>query len=213
MLIPDRQRRKLHIALEQYAPLHTRSKVPYGVPLSVQVTYPKGKLMLNCGRSKTKDVFISPAQQEQPRNSEASDTPSLWSHSTSLISRQGLWSSNASTRSSNDSTASLPAQNEASASTPTLPQFPGSAMLSTSAGNYSPSSKSPPMTPLYKAPSLQSMSALSLSHSSPQQRSSLPPPATASPTLDGYKANRISEPPVKNMMSTNEDDRHHNVSL
>lgn len=105
MPIPDRQRRKLQSALEQYAPLHTKCKIPYGVPLNVQCVYPKGKMMLNCSRSKIGDVFVNPASQ--PRDSESSDNTSIWSHSASFMSKpSGFWSSNASTRSSTDSYSS-----------------------------------------------------------------------------------------------------------
>lgn len=206
MPIPDRQRRKLQSALEQYAPLHTKSKVPYGVPLPVQCTFPKGKMILNCSRSKTTDVFISPAQ----RNSESSDATSIWSHPASLVSRpSGFWSSNASTRSSNESSTSASASTSAAAAAAAVssdgshnvPQFPGSALLSTSAGNYASSSNtslhSPPMSPIRATASIQSIKS-SLSNSSPkqQQRVSLPTPIvnasnpTNSPTLDHQNSYR-----------------------
>ncbi|KAI7893814.1 AEX-3 domain-containing protein [Mucor mucedo] len=212
MPIPDRQRRKLQSALEQYAPLHTKSKIPYGVPLPVQCTFPKGKMILNCSRSKTTDVFISPAQ----RNSESSDATSIWSHSASLVSRpSGFWSSNASTRSSNESSTSASASTPAASALSSaaaaaassadgshnIPQFPGSALLSTSAGNYASSSStslhSPPMSPIRTTASIQSIKS-SLSNSSPkqQQRVSLPTPIvnasnpTNSPTLDHQNSYR-----------------------
>lgn len=209
MPIPDRQRRKLQSALEQYAPLHTKSKIPYGVPLPIQYTFPKGKMILNCSRSKTTDAFISPAKQ--PRNSESSDATSIWSHPASLVSRpSGFWSSNASTRSSNESNTSVSVN--ASDGPPNLPQFPGSALLSTSVGNYASSSNtslhSPPMSPIRTTASIQSIKS-SLSTSSPkQQRVSLPTPIvnaanpTNSTTLDHQNSyrkatGRRSEPPPK----------------
>lgn len=216
MMIPERQRRKLQAALEQYAPMHTKCKIPYGVPLPVQCTFPKGKLILSCSRSKSTNVFISPAKQ--PRDSESSDVTSIWSHSASFMSRpSGFWSSNVSTRSSNDSSSSVTANgNTDHHDTPHLPQFPGSAMLSTSAGNYASSSTSslhsPPMSPIRPATSIQSiqssMSTSSLSRSPKPQRVSMPSPIVnaASPSngssLDHQnsyrKANyRRSEPPPK----------------
>lgn len=206
MPIPDRQRRKLQSALEQYAPLHTKSKIPYGVPLPIQCTFPKGKLILNCSRSKSTDAFISPARL--PRDSESSDATSIWSHPASLVSRpSGFWSSNASTRSSNES---------ATSDAPNLPQYPGSALLSTSAGNYTSSNTSlhsPPMSPIRTTASIQSIQS-SLSTSSlprtpnQQQRVSMPSPIvnaanpTNSTTLEHQnsyrKANyRRSEPSPK----------------
>jgi hypothetical protein len=210
MLIPDRQRRKLQSALEQYAPLHTKCRIPYGVPLPVQCTFPKGKMILNCNRSKTTDIFISPARQR--RDSESSDNTSIWSHPASLMSRpSGFWSSNASTRSSNESSNS--ATNDKHIHN--VPQFPGSAMLSTGAGNYAASTSansSPQMSPIRTVASIQSiqssMSTSSLSRSSPkpQQRVSMPTPvvnaASPSSSLEHHhsyrKANqRRSEPPPK----------------
>lgn len=215
MMIPERQRRKLQAALEQYAPMHTKCKIPYGVPLPVQCTFPKGKLILNCSRSKSTDVFISPARQ--PRDSESSDVTSIWSHSASFMSRpSGFWSSNVSTRSSNDSSSSVTVNGTDNNDTPHLPQYPGSAMLSTSAGNYASSSTSslhsPPMSPIRPATSIQSIqssiSTSSLSRSPKPQRVSMPSPIVnaASPnnstSLDHQnsyrKANyRRSEPPPK----------------
>ncbi|KAI8047466.1 hypothetical protein BDF21DRAFT_441699 [Thamnidium elegans] len=193
MPIPDRQRRKLQSALEQYAPLHTKSKIPYGVPLPIQCTFPKGKLILNCSRSKSTDIFISPARL--PRDSESSDATSIWSHPASLVSRpSGFWSSNASTRSSNESAAS---------DAPNLPQYPGSALLSTSTGNYASSNNSlhsPPMSPTRTAASIQSiqssLSTSSLPRTPNQQRVSMPSPIvnaanpTNSTTLDHQNSYR-----------------------
>lgn len=207
MPIPDRQRRKLQSALEQYAPLHTKCKIPYGVPLPIQCTFPKGKLILNCSRSKSTDIFISPARQ--PRDSESSDATSIWSHPASLVSKpSGFWSSNTSTRSSNESATSA-------SDTPNLPQYPGSALLSTSTGNYTSSNTSlhsPPMSPIRTTASIQSiqssLSTSSLPKTPIQQRVSLPSPIvnaanpTNSTTLEHQhsyrKANyRRSEPSPK----------------
>jgi hypothetical protein len=227
MLVPERQRRKLQAALEQHAPMHTKCKIPYGVPLPIQCTFPKGKLMLNCSRSKSTDVFISSARL--PRDSESSDVTSVWSHSASFISRpSGFWSSNASTRSSNESSSSV-AANGVDNNTPNLPQYPGSAMLSTSAGNYASSSTSslhsPPMSPIRPAASIQSLqsslSTSSLSRSSKPQRVSMPSPIVNAATpnngasLDHQnsyrKANyRRSEPPPK--AKANEHNEQQDVS-
>ncbi|KAI8645606.1 AEX-3 domain-containing protein [Parasitella parasitica] len=218
MPIPDRQRRKLQSALELYAPLHTKCKIPYGVPLPVQCTYPKGKMILNCTRSRATDIFISPAR---PRDSESSDTnTSVWSHSASFMSKpSGFWSSNASTRSSDESATSISNANPTKATTPILskintgehmlPQLPGLAMLSTSTGNYASSSTSslhsPPMSPIRPTTSIQSLHSASSNVSrSPNQRVSMPSPITAAnvTSLDKQnsyrKANyRRSDPPPK----------------
>ena len=220
MPIPDRQRRKLQAALEQYAPMHTKCKIPYGVPLPVQCTFPKGKLMLNCSRSKSTDIWVSPARQ--PRDSESSDINSLLSHSASFMSRpSGFWSSNASTRSSNDSSSSV-AINGTNHTTPSAPQFPGSAMLSTSAGNYTSSSStslhSPPMSPIRHVnsiPSIKSSLSTSSTPRSPKQRVSMPAPLvnaaspSNSPTLDHQNSyskatHRRSEPPPKPTHTNND---------
>lgn len=213
MMIPDRQRRKLQSALEQYAPLHTKCKIPYGVPITVQCTFPKGKMILNCNRSKTTDIFISPARQ--PRESESSDNTSVWSHPASIMSKpSGFWSSNTSTRSSNESSNSATGCGDKHAHS--LPQYPGSAMLSMSAGNYAASTSansSPQMSPIRPVASIQSiqssMSTSSLSKFSPkpQQRVSMPTPTinAASPSNNSNehqhsyrKANyRASEPPPR----------------
>lgn len=224
MLIPDRQRRKLQSALEQYAPLHTKCRIPYGIPLPVQCTFPKGKMILNCNRSKTTDIFISPARQ--PRDSESSsDNTSIWSHPASIMSRpSGFWSSNASTRSSNESSNSTTNDKHNN----NIPQYPGSAMLSTSAGNYAAStsaSSSPQMSPIRTVASIQSIqSSMSTSslRSSPKppppqqkQRVSMPTPIinAASPGTSlehqhSYrKANhRRSEPPPKASINNGELD-------
>ncbi|KAI9019384.1 AEX-3 domain-containing protein [Phycomyces nitens] len=157
MPLPTRARRKLQSSLEQYAPLHTRFKVPYGVPLSILETFPNGRLLLNCGRSKTQDVFVSPAQR---RDSESSDGYSLMSHPASTNSKpiSGFWSSNNSTRSSNDSATSLPYGIEMP--TPSLPQFPNFAKLAittqsstSSPAPHSPVVSSPQLVPQRSTPS------------------------------------------------------------
>ncbi|KAI8370884.1 AEX-3 domain-containing protein [Choanephora cucurbitarum] len=197
MFIPERQRRKLQSGLEQYAPLHTKYKVPYGVPLPVQCAFPKGKMILNCSRSRTTDIFISPAAR-QPRTSESSsDNISLWS-----LSRP--WSSNTSTRTSNDSTIS----------TPHLPQYPGSAVLSTSTGNYAASSSSlslhsPPLSPLKANSSVQSFQT-SLSTSSinrpTARRTSLSVVNAAHPNPNGLDhQHSYRKASIKRSDSTTED--------
>ncbi|KAF7726210.1 hypothetical protein EC973_009008 [Apophysomyces ossiformis] len=126
MLIPERQRRKLQASMGQYASMHTRSRVPYGVPLTTRETFPNGRLLLQCLRPKSQDPFISPAQ---PRSSESSDLHSIRSHPPSTLSRplSGFWSVNGSSRTSNDSSISLPAMIDLPA--PSMPQFPGFAKL------------------------------------------------------------------------------------
>jgi hypothetical protein len=90
-----------------------------------------------------------------------------------------------------------------------LPQFPGSAMLSTSAGNYASSSTSslhsPPMSPIRPTASIQSIQSTSSNLSrSPSQRVSMPTPITAATVTPLDKQNsyrnanyRRSDPPPK----------------
>ncbi|KAI8377993.1 AEX-3 domain-containing protein [Radiomyces spectabilis] len=122
MRLPDRQRRKLQLSLEQYAPLHTRSKVPYGVPLTIKEAFPKGRMMLNCHRSKAQELSTS-----LPRKSESSANHSIWSNPASVLSRplSGFWSANESIRSSNDSDISFAPD----IPTPVMPQHPSNAKL------------------------------------------------------------------------------------
>ncbi|CEG77253.1 hypothetical protein RMATCC62417_12039 [Rhizopus microsporus] len=199
MPLPERQRRKLQSALEQYAPLHTRYKIPYGVPLPVQNTFPKGKLILHCSRSRTTDVYVSPARL--PRDSESSDTTSIWSNPASLISNSLGLSSNVSTRSSNESSGTSYESKEDP--TPSLPQFPGSAFFSTNYNSSTTSLQSTLTGPI--RPSLSSSS-----NKSPHQRVSMPITA-ATPSSNGHnsyrKANqRRSEPPkgADNLFSLNQ---------
>ncbi|KAI8990046.1 hypothetical protein BDB01DRAFT_717940 [Pilobolus umbonatus] len=206
ILIPERQRRKLQAALEQYAPLHTRCKIPYGVPITVQQSYPRGKMILNCNRSTISDAYVSPAHQH--RKSESSDGTSIWSHNASVISKPSeFWSTTGSTRTSDESSISL---GDINSRAPHLPQFPGLAMLSTSVGNYSTSSKSSinslPMNHIHPTLSMQSSlsNSSATSRSNPNRVSSTSTPITAAspPTTTSiiesehsyYKpATRISE--------------------
>lgn len=183
MTIPDRQRRKLQAALEQYAPLHTKCRISYGIPLPVQCVYPKGKMVLNCNRSKSTDKFISPAK---PRDSISSDTTSILSLTGSLISKPSEFLSMVGSHSSIESASSDALNN-------THPQLPGSAMLSTSAGNYASSlhNSSPPISPLRKVPSVQS----NLSRNSPKlQRMSIPTPIVT--TASSPSSSALESPDV-----------------
>ncbi|CAO3682152.1 unnamed protein product [Rhizopus stolonifer] len=185
MPLPNRQRRKLQVALEQYAPLHTRCKIPYGVPLTVQHTFPKGRLMLRCNRSKTTDIYISPSQL--PRDSESSDTTSIWSNTTSFMSNPFGMSSNISVQSSTESSTSYEDD-----LVPSLPQLPGSAFFSSKFASTT-SLQSPPVSPLRP-----SISSSSLNH---HQRVSVPVTA-ANPGKgqNSYRksSQRRSEPTPKN---------------
>lgn len=67
--IPVRQRRKLLSGFEEFAALHTRYKIPYGIPLSVREAYPNGRLPLSNGRSKT----MLPLEQRRPRFDNIAD--------------------------------------------------------------------------------------------------------------------------------------------
>ncbi|KAG0183459.1 hypothetical protein DFQ29_004403 [Apophysomyces sp. BC1021] len=193
MLIPDRQRRKLQTSMEQYASLHTRSRVPYGVPLTTQQTFPNGRLLLQCLRPKSQDPFVSPAQ---PRSSESSDLHSIRSHSQSVVSRpmSGFWSVNGSTRSSNDSSISLPVTIDAL--TPSMPQFPGFAKLATNPQGFASS------TSLH----IQAVSATQAS--GPRtQRLSMPTQSSAGPpSQETAVHNRHSEPPQPRQTPSITDD-------
>ncbi|KAI9272513.1 AEX-3 domain-containing protein [Sporodiniella umbellata] len=158
--LPNRQRRKLQVALEQYAPLHTRCKIPYGVPLSAQHAFPKGKLMLRCNRSKTTDIYVSPAQL--PRDSESSsDTNSIWSNTTSFISNPFGMSSNMSVQSSTESNTSCEED-----VVPGLPQLPGSAFFSNNVTS-TPSLSSPPLRPSVSTSSLGSRLSMPVTAANP----------------------------------------------
>ncbi|KAI8576404.1 hypothetical protein K450DRAFT_257121 [Umbelopsis ramanniana AG] len=67
--IPVRQRRKLLSGFEEFAALHTRFKIPYGIPLPVREAYPNGRLPLSNGRSKT----MLPLEQRRPRYDNIAD--------------------------------------------------------------------------------------------------------------------------------------------
>ncbi|OAD78383.1 hypothetical protein PHYBLDRAFT_140478 [Phycomyces blakesleeanus NRRL 1555(-)] len=195
MPLPTRARRKLQSSLEQYAPLHTRFKVPYGVPLPVLETFPNGRLLLNCGRSKTQDVFVSPAQR---RDSESSDGYSLMSHPASTNSKpiSGFWSSNNSTRSSNDSVTSLPLGIDMPA--PSLPQFPNFAKLAIT--TQSSTSSPAPHSSVVSSPQL----APQRSTPSPS-RSSLPTQGVSNPQKEAGEDNRRSGPPQFKSKNNNQN--------
>ncbi|KAI9318757.1 AEX-3 domain-containing protein [Dichotomocladium elegans] len=149
LAIPDKQRRKLYSALEQYAPLHgARYRIPYGVPLSVRELFPNSRMLLSCGRSKVQSSYDAPSIS---RNSDASEfSHSIWSNTGSVASNNtgrrlsGFWSSNNSTKSSNDSSTSLPASVDT-----THPQYPGTVKLAIlpQASTSSSSLHTPPTSP------------------------------------------------------------------
>lgn len=147
--LPDRQRRKLQAALEQYAPLHTTYRIPYGVPLSVRETFPNGRMLLSCGRSRVQSTFDTPSGTI--RRSEPSEfRSSVWSNGTSASSNRplsGFWSSNVSTQSSNDSSTSLPLSLDLPP--PALPQYPGTAKIAgdLKASSSTSSLHTPPRSP------------------------------------------------------------------
>ncbi|ORZ20288.1 AEX-3 domain-domain-containing protein [Absidia repens] len=179
-MLPDRQRRKLQAAMEQYCSLHTRRRVPYGVPLSVQMAFPNGRLLLSCNRSKLQDVFETPASRN--RVSESFDSSSLWSSTKSgkqLPRSSGVWNTSPSTRSSNESFGSQ-SMGTTDLSQQTMPQFPSFAKLAinpqaatSSSSLHSNSSTSSPISPTTET-----------NHSSSfQQRSSMP-------VMQSYMVNR-----------------------
>ena len=157
--IPDRQRKKLYTAIEQYAPLHnSRHRIPYGVPLSVKEMFPNSRMLLSCGRSKVQNTFDTPQQQRSSNVSEFSN--SIWSNNNTISTiassynnnngstgrrLSGLWSSNTSTRSSNDSSTSL--STSLDVPLPTLPQYPGSVKLAGQGTSSTSSLHTPPMSP------------------------------------------------------------------
>ena len=157
--IPDRQRKKLYAAIEQYAPLHnSRHRIPYGVPLSVKEMFPNSRMLLSCGRSKVQNTFDTPQQQRSSNVSEFSN--SIWSNNNTISTTastsnnnngstgrrlSGLWSSNTSTRSSNDSSTSL--STSLDVPLPTLPQYPGSVKLAGQGTASTSSLHTPPMSP------------------------------------------------------------------
>ncbi|KAI9495919.1 AEX-3 domain-containing protein [Zychaea mexicana] len=149
MTIPDRQRKKLYTAIEQYAPLHgSRHRIPYGVPLSIKEMFPNSRMLLSCGRSKVQNTYDAP--QRTSNTSEFSN--SIWSNNTTVASGgtsgrplSGLWSSNASTRSSNDSSTSL--STSLDVPLPAMPQYPGSVKLATQGSASTSSLHTPPMSP------------------------------------------------------------------
>ncbi|KAI8139770.1 AEX-3 domain-containing protein [Fennellomyces sp. T-0311] len=142
--IPDRQRRKLYTAIEQYAPLHgSRYRIPYGVPLSVKEMFPNSRMLLSCGRSKVQNTYDAP--QRTSNVSEFSN--SIWSNNTTTSGRplSGIWSSNASNRSSNDSSTSL--STSLDVPLPAMPQYPGSVKLAKQGSASTSSLHTPPMSP------------------------------------------------------------------
>ncbi|ORY98199.1 hypothetical protein BCR43DRAFT_437358 [Syncephalastrum racemosum] len=190
-MIPDRQRRKLQSALDQYAGMHSRFKVPYGVPVSVKEAFPNGRMLLSCGRSKIQNTFDAPSTQ---RNSDASDfSASIWSGSSISNNKRlsGIWSSTASSH-SNDSSSSLPISLDMP--TPSLPQYPGTAKLAATpqASTSSSSLSTPPMSPT-TAQSRQRASVPLERHDSPgrnDHRRSDPPMQRSKPAPMSDKSNR-----------------------
>jgi hypothetical protein len=221
-MLPERQRRKLQASLELHCPLHNRCRVPYGVPLSVQMAFPNGRLLLSCNRSKLQDNFETPASRNRLSES-SSDTASIWSNSTKvgwqLPRSSGLWtnsnSTGASSRSSNESVQSQP-MGTPDLSQQTLPQLPSFAKLAVNPqATSSPSSSSSihsnntnassPISPTIQTSAFNNRS---------QQRSSMPASTpkvlqTQSTGQNGNKEytgsslyktqNRMSEPPPPRM--------------
>ncbi|CAO3592405.1 unnamed protein product [Absidia cylindrospora] len=202
-MLPDRQRRKLQAAIEQYCPLHTRCRVPYGVPLSVQMAFPNGRLLLSCNRSKLQAVFETPASRN--RVSESFDSSSLWSSTKTgrqLPRPSGVWNTTPSTRSSNESFGSQ-SMGTTDLSQQVMPQLPSFAKLAinpqaatSSSSLHSNSSNSSPISPTTEP-----------NHNSRfQQRSSMPAMQSymvnrhedkeqGSPSSLQRAQNRMSEPP------------------
>lgn len=205
-MLPERQRKKLQEAFEQYCPLHTRCRVPYGVPLSVQMAFPNGRLLLSCNRSKLQEVFETPASRN--RMSESSDSSSLWSTSKvgarQLPRSSGVWTNSPSTRSSSDSLGSQSMGGTTDLSQQVMPQLPSFAKLainpqaaaSSSSLHSNSSNSSSPISP-----------TLETNYNSRfQQRSSMPATQSyklnqnggneyVSPSSLQRAQNRMSEPP------------------
>lgn len=134
--IPLRQRRKLLSAFEEFAALHTRYKVSYGIPLPIREAYPNGRLPLSSGRSKT----MLPLEQRRSRFDNIPDSnPS--GQGSGIFSRPlseylpGGHSSGALNRSSSVSS-------QIDMTSPILPQRPGSAVIA----QVAPTSASAPLT-------------------------------------------------------------------
>ncbi|KAI8335808.1 AEX-3 domain-containing protein [Chlamydoabsidia padenii] len=226
-MLPERQRRKLQASLELHCPLHNRCRVPYGVPLSVQMAFPNGRLLLSCNRSKLQETFETPASRNRLSDS-SSDTASIWSSSKvgwQLPRSSGLWNNNSSgtsNRSSNESVQSQP-MGTPDLSQQTLPQLPSFAKLAVNPqASSSPSSASS----IHSSNSTNASSPISpttqasLYSNRPQQRSSMPAntPKLLQPQSIGqnstkeyngsslYKTqNRMSEPPPPRIPTPVED--------
>jgi hypothetical protein len=151
--IPLRQRRKLLSAFEEFSALHSRYRIPYGIPLPVREAYPNGRLPLSNGRSKT----MLPLEQRRPRydtiveSQPSGQTSSIFSRPLSeyLIGSQSLGSMNklsATSSSEVDITAAM------------LPQRPGSAVI---AQVTAPSPSTPPLSRAQSYSGLHSRNTLS----------------------------------------------------
>lgn len=119
-----RQRRKLLSAFEEFAALHIRYKIPYGIPLPIREAYPNGRLPLSSGRSKT----MLPLDQRRLRFDNFADT-STYGNGSGIFSKplsEYLPGSQSSGAFHKLSTAS---SSQINMTAPILPQRPGSAVI------------------------------------------------------------------------------------
>ncbi|KAI8085078.1 AEX-3 domain-containing protein [Halteromyces radiatus] len=216
-MLPERQRRKLQASIEQHCPLHNRCRVPYGVPLSVQVAFPNGRLLLSCNRSKLQDVFETPASRNRMSES-SSDSSSLWSNSKmswQIPRSSALWNSATSGRNSYGSFQST-SMSSNDLSEQSMPQLPSFAKLA-----INPQAISSPSSSSLHSPSASPISptqASAINNRTQQQRSSMPatPKMTQSQSLGQNKEyansplyknqNRMSEPPPLRKSTPMDDD-------
>ncbi|ORX54396.1 DENN-domain-containing protein [Hesseltinella vesiculosa] len=205
-MLPDRLRRKLQMALDTHCSLHTRCRVPYGVPLSVQSAFPNGRLLLTSHRSKvpmpydsgsssnsTTRHYMTRSAQHLPNGTA---TPNNSSTSSSLASQITATTTpmRPIRRNSNDSALS------SDLSQSMMPQLPSFAKLSINPHALSSTS------------SFQSTVSVSpISPSRSQDRASLPgTPKSSHATLaeqDARQTHRMSEPPLKRDQESPADDR------
>ena len=118
--------------------------------------FPNSRMLLSCGRSKIQSTYDNSIS----RDSDVSDTTRHLS---------SLWST--SSRSSNDSSTSLPTSLDVP--TPMLPQYPGNAKLATlsQASNSSSSLHTPPMSPTVSKSRIQRSSMAVQRHGSTSSQS------------------------------------------
>ncbi|ORZ15755.1 AEX-3 domain-domain-containing protein [Absidia repens] len=216
-MLPERQRRKLQSSIEMHCPLHNHCRVPYGVPLSVQMAFPNGRLLLSCNRSKLQDVFETPASRN--RVSESSDNSSIWSGPKigwQLPRSSAIWNDSASTRSSNESVLSQTIGTP-DFSQQAIPQLPSFTKLAINP-QTSPSSSTSLRSSNTNTSHVSSTQA-NTSNNQTQQRSSMPTTPklsqSQSTSQNGvmdhgatalYRTqNRMSEPPLPRVSTPIED--------